>query len=163
MNIRTLVVNGLIAALYFVVTAIFAALSYTVGIQFRLSEAFNHLIVYNKRYFFGIVFGVFLANLFISPYKIDLVFGVGHTVISLLITMFIARFVKNKLILMGINTIVFSFNMFIIAYMMKFFADVDQVFVWLWASLAGGEFLTMGVLIILIYFINKRLHFEKLV
>lgn len=162
MNIRTLAINALIAALYFVVTAFVAPFGFTM-IQFRLSEAFNHLIVYNKRYFFGIVLGVFISNLILSPTKVDIVFGVGHTVISLLITMYIARFVKNKLVLMGINTIIFSFNMFIIAYMLRVFADVQEIFAVLWMILAAEEFLTMSISIVLIYFLNKRLQFEKLV
>lgn len=162
MNVRTLAVNGLIAALYFVVTAFVAPFGFTM-VQFRLSEAFNHLIVFNKRYFFGIVLGVFLANLIFSPTKADIVFGVAHTAISLLITMYLARFVKNKLALMGINTIVFSFNMFIIAYMLKVFADAGEAFMFLWAILGAEEFATMALSIILIYFLNKRLHFEKLV
>lgn len=162
MKAKSLAINALIAALYFVVTALVAPFGFTM-IQFRLSEAFNHLIVFNKRYFFGIVLGVFLANLFLSPTKVDIVFGVAHTAISLLITMYIARFVKNKLMLMGINTVVFSFNMFIIAYMLKVFADAGEAFAFLWLILASEEFLTMGISIILIYFLNKRLHFEKLV
>lgn len=162
MKVKTLAVNGLIAALYFVVTAFIAPFGFTM-VQFRLSEAFNHLIVFNKRYFFGIILGVFLANLTFSPTKVDIFFGVAHTAISLLITIYIARFVKNKLILMGINTIVFSFNMFIIAYMIKVFAGAEEVFMLLWAVLGVEEFITMGVSIILIYFLNKRLNFKDLV
>ncbi len=162
MKAKTLAINALIAALYFVVTAFVAPFGFTM-IQFRLSEAFNHLIVFNKRYFFGIVLGVFLANLILSPTKVDIVFGVGHTIVSLLITMYIARFVKNKLILMGINTAVFSFNMFIIAYMLKVFAEAEEIFAFLWLILASEEFLTMSISIVLIYFLNKRLHFENLV
>lgn len=132
-------------------------------IQFRLSEAFNHLIVFNKRYFFGIVLGVFFANLILSPTKVDIVFGVAHTAISLLITIYIARFVKNKLLLMGINTIVFSFNMFIIAYMLKIFAGAEEIFMLLWAILSVEEFITMSLSIVLIYLLSKRINFEKLV
>lgn len=161
MKAKGLAINALIAALYFVVTAFVAPFGFTM-IQFRLSEAFNHLIVFNKRYFFGIVLGVFLANLILSPTKVDIVFGVGHTIVSLLITMYIARFVKNKLALMGINTVVFSFNMFIIAYMLKVFADAGEAFAFLWLILASEEFLTMSISIFLIYFLNRRLHFEKL-
>lgn len=162
MNVKTLAVNGLIAALYFVVTVFIAPFGFTV-IQFRLSEAFNHLIVFNKRYFFGIVLGVFFANLILSPTKVDIVFGVAHTAISLLITIYIARFVKNKLLLMGINTIVFSFNMFIIAYMLKIFAGAEEIFMLLWAILSVEEFITMSLSIVLIYLLSKRINFEKLV
>lgn len=162
MNVKTLAVNGLIAALYFVVTAFIAPFGFTM-VQFRLSEAFNHLIVFNKRYFFGIILGVFLANLILSPTKVDIVFGVAHTAISLLITIYISRFVKSRLLLMGINTVVFSFNMFIIAYMLKVFAGAEEIFMFLWAILSVEEFITMSVSIFLIYFLNKRINFEKLV
>src|SRR5690625_2006773 len=115
MKVNTLVVNALIAALYFVVTCLVAPFGFT-HIQFRISEFFNHLIVFNKKYFFGIVIGVFMANLILSPVKIDILFGLSHTILSLGITMIFARFINNKLALMFVNSIVFSFNMFIIAY-----------------------------------------------
>src|SRR5690625_3311070 len=91
MQVRTLVINGLIAALYFVVTGFVAPFGF-LNIQFRLSELFNHLVVLNKKYFFGIVVGVFLANLVFSPTKADIVFGVLHKALSLGIKMYFSRF-----------------------------------------------------------------------
>src|SRR5690625_4748199 len=120
MKVQTLIMNALIAALYFVVTWLVAPFGFT-NIQFRISELFNHFIVFNKKFFFGIVGGVFLANLFLSPLKVDLIFGLTHSIVSLLITMFIGRYITNKITLMWVNTAVFSFNMFIIAYMLKVF------------------------------------------
>jgi len=163
MNSKTLVMNALIAALYFIVTVFVAPFGFS-AVQFRISELFNHLIVYNKKYFFGIVVGVFLANLVVSPMKTDIVFGVAHTAISLLIVIFIAKWVKNKLYLMLINAFVFSFNMFIIAYMLKFFGDLgEEVFLVLWGMLGIEELITMVIAIPIIIFLNKRLSFEKLV
>jgi len=162
MNIRMLVINSLIAALYFVVTIFIAPFGFSV-VQFRISELFNHLIVYNKKYFFGIVVGVFLANLVVSPMKTDIVFGVAHTAISLLIVMGLARFIKNKLYLMLINAAVFAFNMFIIAYMLKFFGGLgEEVFLVLWGMLGIEELITMLIAIPIILFLNKQLSFEKL-
>lgn len=162
MQARTLVINGLIAALYFVVTGFVAPFGF-LNIQFRLSELFNHLIVLNKKYFFGIVVGVFMANLIFSPTKADIVFGVFHTVLSLAMTIFIARYVKNKLLLMWINTFIFSFNMYIIAYMLRVFADLEEVFVVLWLSLGMSEFITMAISIYIMHFLNKRLKLETLI
>ena|SRR5690625_1612999 len=159
---RTLVVNALVAALYFVVTAVVAPFGF-LNIQFRLSELFNHLIVFNKRYFYGIVIGVVISNLILSPTKADLVFGVGHTVISLLITIYLSKLVQNKVTLMIINAFVFSFNMFIIAYMLKVFVGLSEGFAFLWLTLGISEFATMTLAIVIIYFLNKRLAFEKLV
>lgn len=162
MKVKTLVVNALIAALYFVVTWLIAPFGFT-HIQVRISEFFNHLIVYNKKYFFGIVIGVFMANLILSPVKIDIVFGLSHTILSLLITMLFARIITNKLMLMFINSIVFSFNMFIISYMLKVFAELDLSFLFIWFTTGVSEFITMVIAIPIIYYLNKRLQFSKLI
>lgn len=161
MNGKVLVGNALVAALYFVVTAVVSPFSFF-NIQFRLSEMFNHLIVYDRRYFFGIITGVILANLVFSPTKADLIFGVGHTAVSLIITIGISYFVKNKVTLMFINSIVFSFNMFIIAYMLKVFAGLTDGFGFLWLTLGLSEFMTMVIAIFIIKFIYKRVQFDTI-
>lgn len=162
MHVRTIVNNALIAALYFIVTLLIAPFGF-LNIQFRLSELFNHLVVFNKRYFFGIVVGVIITNLILSPTKADLIFGVAHTALSLGITIYIGKFIKNKLILMGINTFVFSFNMFIIAYMLKVFVNLSDGFFLLWFMLGISEFVTMGLSIFIIYFIHRRISLKELV
>src|SRR5690625_333590 len=133
MNAKTLVVNALIAALYIVVTGFIAPFGFT-HIQFRVSEIFNHLIIFNKKYIIGNFIGVFFAYSFFSPFKVDLIFGLTHSIVSLLITIVFAHFITNKLILMWINTAVFSFNMFIIAYMLKVFAELQEAFIFIWVT-----------------------------
>lgn len=162
MNIRTVVVNALVAALYFVVTAVVAPFGF-LHVQFRLSELFNHLIVFNKKYFYGIILGVLISNIILSPTKADVFFGVLHTAISLWITLIFAKFVKNKIALMLINTTVFSVNMFIIAYMLKVFVGLPDAFALLWLTLGISEFVTMALAILIIYLLNKRLKIEKLI
>src|SRR5690625_5050140 len=129
MNIRTIVVNALLAGIYIAMTAFVLPISFY-QLQFRISEILNHLVVFDRRYFFGIVVGVFLTNLFFSPLgAYEFIFGLSHTAISLAITIYLGRFIKNKLVLMGINTVVFSFNIFLIAYMLKLAGEMgDQVF-----------------------------------
>src|SRR5699024_6623888 len=116
MKIKTLVINALVAAMYMVVTALVAPFGFA-NIQFRLSELFIHLIVLNKNYFFGLVIGVLFANFFHDSIIQDMIFGFLHTALLLGITLFFARFIKSKIVLMLINTVAFSFNMFIIAFM----------------------------------------------
>ncbi|HLR22613.1 MAG TPA: QueT transporter family protein [Pseudogracilibacillus sp.] len=157
MKVQTLIINALIAALYFVITWLVAPFGFT-HIQFRLSELFNHFIVFNKKFFFGIVGGVFLANLFLSPMKVDLIFGLAHSIISLLITMLISRYIKSKITLMWINSIVFSFNMFIIAYMLKVYLQVDLSFMFIWGTSAISEFITMAIAIPIVYLLSKRIN-----
>src|SRR5690625_7600623 len=119
MKIRTLVTNGLIAALYIAVTALIQLFGFT-NIQFRLSELFNHLIVFNKKYFTGIALGVLVANLLMSEFGIyEIPFGLGMTVISLFISMAVGKVVKNIWVHMTTNTVLFSFNTVLLARMLK--------------------------------------------
>lgn len=163
MKVRTLVSNALLAALYVAVTGLIAPFGFT-HIQFRISEIFNHLVVFNKKFFFGIVLGVFIANLFFSSLGIyDLTFGLLHSMLSLGITIYLGRYIKNKIVLMGINTIVFSFNMFIIAFMLKLAADINLSFGFMWLTTAAGELIVMAVGIPIMYFLNKQLRFDKII
>jgi uncharacterized membrane protein len=161
MNIRTLAVNGVLAALYIAVTMIVQPIAFS-NIQFRIPEMFNHLIVFNKKYIYGIVIGVFLSNLLYSQLlAYDLVFGVGHSILSLTITILICKFIHNIWARMFINTFVFTFMMFIIA--MELNIALKFPFWITWATTAIGEFLVMAIGAPIIYALNKRLHFSKIV
>ncbi|MBT2685083.1 QueT transporter family protein [Bacillus sp. ISL-37] len=161
MNTRTIVRNGILAALYIAVSAVIQPFGFT-NVQFRVSEMFNHLIVFNKKYFFGIVLGVFLTNLLFSPMvAYDLVFGVGQSVISLLITIFTAKYIKSIIGRMIVNTVVFTFTMFLIAIELNLAFQLPFWFTWL--TTAAGEFTVMAVGIPVMLAINKRVNLEKLV
>jgi uncharacterized membrane protein len=159
MNIKTLAVNGLVAALYIAVTFAVQPFGFT-NVQFRVSEIFNHLIVFNKKYIYGIVLGVLLANLFFSPIvAYDLVFGVGQSIVALLITIFSMKFIKSIWIRMFFNTIVFTFTMFIIAFELKLAFGLPFLFTWL--TTAAGELIVMTIGAPIMYYINKRVHFHQ--
>jgi uncharacterized membrane protein len=161
MNIKTLVGNGILAALYIAVSMLIQPFGFT-QIQFRVSEIFNHLVVFNKKYIYGMVLGVFLTNLLFSPMvAYDLIFGVGQTVISLLITIFSARFIKSILARMVFNTLVFTFTMFLIALELHLAFGLPFLFTWL--TTAIGEFVVMIVGVPIMYALNKRVNFEKLI
>ena len=161
MNIRTLAVNGVLAALYIAVTMIIQPFSFT-NIQFRVPEMFNHLIVFNKKYFIGIVIGVFFSNLFFSSLGVyDLLFGVGQSVLALSMTILIARFVKNIWARMIVNTIVFTATMFIIAIELSIVLGVPFWFTYL--TTAVGEFVVMAIGMPIMHALNKRIDFKNLI
>ena len=161
MNVRTLVANGILAALYIAVSMLIQPFGFT-NIQFRVSEMFNHLVVFNKKYIYGMVLGVFLTNLLFSPMPaLDIVFGVGQTIISLLITIVCCRFIKNIWVRMVVNTLVFTFTMFLIALELHLAFGLPFMFTWL--TTAIGEFIVMGVGMPLMYALNKRVDFNKLI
>lgn len=163
MNIKTMATSGIIAALYVAVSMLVAPIAFGV-FQFRISEMFNHLIVFNKKYFFGIVIGVFITNLFSTLGLYDLTFGVGHSLITLSISILIGKFVKNKLWHMILNTILFTFTMFIIAIELHLAFDIPgSLFYYTWYSVALGEFVVMAIGIPLMLALNKRLKFKELI
>lgn len=159
LNLQTLVTNGLLAALYIAVTALIAPFGFT-NIQFRVSEIFNHLIVFNRKYFWGIIIGVFISNLLMSSLGAYEIFGLTQSVVSLLITMMFGMFIHNKWVLMGINTIVFTVNMWLVALMLNLAIEVP--FLMTWVTTAIGEFTVMAIGIPVIYMLHKRLKFDKL-
>ena len=161
MNIRTLTVNGVLAALYIAVTMLIQPFGFT-NIQFRVPEIFNHLIVFNRKYFIGIVIGVFFSNLFFSSLGVyDLIFGVGQSVLALSITVLVARFVKNIWARMIVNTIVFTATMFMIAIELNIVLGLPF---WLtYLTTAVGEFVVMAVGMPIMNALNKRIDFKNLV
>ncbi len=160
MKVKSLAVSGIIAALYIAVSLLIAPFGFT-NIQFRISEMFNHLVVFNKKYMLGIVIGVFITNLFSPLGTYDLVFGVGQSIIALAITIFSTRFIKGILARMIFNTIVFTFTMFLIA--IELHLAIDLPFLFTWFTCAVGEFVVMVVGIPVMTSLNKRINLSKLI
>lgn len=160
MKVKTMAVNAVIAALYLAVTALIAPFGFT-NIQFRVSEMFNHLVVFNRKYLIGIVLGVFISNLLLSTLGwYDLTFGVAHSLISLTITVVLCRFVKGRVKGMIANTLVFTFTMFIIAIELKLALGLPFWFTY--ATLAISEFVVMIVGVPVMNALNKRIDFARL-
>ncbi|MFJ5771710.1 QueT transporter family protein [Psychrobacillus sp. NPDC093180] len=163
MKTKTLAISGIIAALYVAVSLLIAPFAFG-ALQFRIAEMFNHLIVFNKKYFFGIVLGVIVTNFFSPLGLYDLAFGVAHSIISLSLTILASKFIKGYLGRMIFNTLIFSFMMFIIAFELKLvFIDIKDTFLELWLTVAIGEFVVLAVGIALMIALNKRLNFKSLI
>ncbi|WP_318614789.1 QueT transporter family protein [Sporosarcina sp. YIM B06819] len=160
MKVKTLATSGIIAALYVAVTLLVAPFGFT-NVQFRISEMFNHLVVFNKKFIFAIVLGVFVANLFSPLGLYDLVFGVGQSLIALTITIFSAKFISGIVKRMFFNTAVFTFLMCIIAFELNLALELPFLFTWL--TVAVGEFVVMIIGVPIMLALNKRLNFEKLI
>lgn len=117
-RVKGLVTNAIVAALYVVITTVFAFISFG-NIQFRIAEMLNHLFVFDKKYGYGIIGGVVLANtIFMSASGLglyDLVFGLGHSILSLVIGALLFRFAKDIKGKMLILSLVFSVMIFLVA------------------------------------------------
>ena len=152
--------SGLIAALYVAVAMLIAPFGFT-QIQFRVAEMFNHLIVFNKKYFIPIVLGVFITNLFSPLGWYDLVFGVGQTVISLLLILAIKRFIKGTVARMIATTIVFTLTMAIIAFELHLYYGIP--FFLTWFTCAVGECVVLLAGIPIMKALHNRLQFDKII
>ncbi|RLL41285.1 QueT transporter family protein [Oceanobacillus piezotolerans] len=160
MKNRSLVANAMLAALYVAVSGLIAPFGFT-NVQFRVSEIFNHLVVFNKKFFFGIITGVFIANLLFSPMRLyDIIFGTFHSAVSLGLVILLGRYIKNVMVLLVANTFIFSFNMFIIAF--ELYVALDLPFMFSWYTAAIGEVVVLAIGIPIILALNKQVHFDKL-
>lgn len=158
MKTKEWVINAVVASLYIVLTGFLAPFSFG-AIQFRVGEILNHLVVFERKYIVGIVAGVFLSNLFFSSFGVyDLLFGVSHSLVSLLFTVLFTKNLENVRVKMGINSAMFAFFSFFIAAMLYFTAGLPF---WItYATVALGELGVMLVGIPLMEYLNRRLLFS---
>lgn len=163
-NTQVLIMNGLIAALYVVLTVAVAPIAQG-PIQFRLSESLNHIVVFNKKLLWGVVTGVVMFNLFFSTGgMLDVFFGGGQTLIALLITAASAKWIKSDVKRMILNIIVFSVSMVLIAIMICLLGDItlgSGAFWSIYGSLFLSEAIIMSLSAPVIYYINKTVKFDR--
>jgi len=93
-RVKTIALNGVIAAVYAAITIACGPLSYEF-MQFRFSELLNLLVFFNPYYTIGLTLGCLLANIFSSVGPIDIVFGTLTTLIACLIMIVYSKFIKN--------------------------------------------------------------------
>ena len=161
MKVKFMATSAIIAALYIVVTLIFSAISFG-QIQFRIAEIFNHLVAFNPRYFVGVVLGVLISNALFSTIGVmDIIFGVGHSVITLGLLILICKFVKNIWARLIINSFLFTATMFIIAIELNIVLDLPFWITWLYCAV--GEFIVLAVGAPFMYLLNSRLNFTNLI
>lgn len=161
MKIKFIATSAIVAALYIAITMLVAPISFG-QVQFRIAEMFNHLVAFNPRYAIGVTLGVLISNaLFSNVGPIDLVFGVGHTMFTLAIFILICKFVKNIWARLIVNSLLFTFTMFIIAFQLNLVLEFPFWETWLFV--AAGEFVVMTIGVPIMYALNKRLQFNKMI
>ena len=148
--IQEICLNGLIAALYAVLTIVIAPLSYG-AIQFRFSEILVLLCFFNKRYSIGLILGCMIANIFSPTAVLDVPFGTVATALACLGIMF------SKHLLVAI-TFPIVFNALIVGWELTYFGEP------FWFStlfVALGELTMMVIGYIFFFFIKRSKHFLR--
>lgn len=150
--------TGLVAALYVAVTLILSVISFG-AIQLRLSEMFNYLALFHKRYIVAVTLGVVIVN-FLSPmWFIDVPVGSIATFLVLIISRTVTKNMKNLKTKMVVTAIIFALSMFTVAGQLNFVFDLPFWATYLTVGL--GELLSMTIGGIIIYIINKKIDLSK--
>lgn len=155
---RNISATAIIAALYVAITLALAPISFGV-VQLRLSEMFNHLAAFNKRYIFAVTLGVLIVNVFSPLGPIDMLFGTAGTLIGTTLTYFCTRKVTSLIGKSTIATICQLPGMLLVDLEMHLYSNLPM-FPTYWI-LAAGEIASMVIGAFLIYLISTKVDLYK--
>jgi len=149
---------SLVASLYVVVTMMLAVFSFG-AIQIRLSEMFNYLALYNKRYVISVTLGVVFANFFSPTWMLDVPIGGVATFLVLILCRYLTKNMKHDICKIVVTAIIFSVSMFTVAFQLTFLLDLP--FLSTWFIVGIGELVSMTIGGIVIYLISKKIDLTK--
>lgn len=159
-----LVQIAIVAALYIVVTVVLGPFG-SGAIQFRLSELFNFLAFYNKKYIWSVTLGCVISN-YISSGIVDVVVGSLSTLIFVTLGVYLFEKYMSQEILGGLTnkaflyfSLFFSFTMFTIAAELSILFGLPFLLTWLTTGV--GEFISLLIGGILISQLSKRIDLTK--
>lgn len=156
-GVKTLAANAIVMALYIVLSLV---LPFSSGaIQFRLSESLNHLVVFNRKLLWGVLGGVIVYNLLFGFGPLDVLFGGGQTLLALVLTASLQKFVPNIKVRLALNTLFFTASMFLIAIMLTITAELP--FWMTFGTTALSELIIMSISAPVMYWINKTVRFDQ--
>lgn len=156
-GVKTLAANAIVMALYIVLSLV---LPFSSGaIQFRLSESLNHLVVFNRKLLWGVLGGVIVYNLLFGFGPLDVLFGGGQTLLALVLTTSLQKYVPNIKMRLALNTLFFTASMFLIAIMLTITAELP--FWMTFGTTALSELIIMSISAPVMYWINKTVRFDQ--
>lgn len=156
MSTREIVLSAIIAALYVAITFVFSAISYG-PVQFRIAEMLNCLIIYDKRYIWGITLGVLISNLQSTLGIIDITWGTLTTVITLTVVYFMTKKITDRRVQLAICVLITTVLMgFLVALGLTYVLKSPFLYTWLTVSL--GELVVMLAGAFVIYFLGNTIN-----
>lgn len=157
-SVTELTKTALVAALYVAVTVLLSVISFG-AVQLRLSEMFNYLALYNKRYVIAVTLGVVLANFMSPTWILDVPIGGIATFLVLVLCRRVTKNITNDLVKMVITALIFAISMFTVAGQLTILFDLP--FWATWFTVGMGELLSMTVGGMTIYLLNKKIDLSK--
>ncbi|MUV37734.1 Queuosine precursor transporter QueT [Lentibacillus sp. JNUCC-1] len=149
---------ALVAALYVTVTALLAVISFG-AIQIRLSEMFNYLALFHKRYVVAVTAGVVIVNFMSPTWVLDVPVGGTATLLVLLLCRLVTRRIKNVAVKLGVTAVIFSLSMFTVAFQLTILFDLPFFYTWL--TVGAGELLSMSIGGIVIYYLSQKVNLAR--
>ena len=157
-SVRELTKVALVAALYVAVTVVLSVISFG-AVQLRLSEMFNFLALYNKRYVVAVTLGVILANFMSPTWILDVPIGGIATFLVLILCRAVTKNMKSDSRKMVVTALIFAVSMFTVAGQLTILYDLP--FWATWFTVGVGELLSMTVGGVTIYLLNKKIDLSK--
>lgn len=157
-SVSELTKTALVAALYVAVTVVLSVISFG-AVQLRLSEMFNYLALYNKRYIVAVTLGVILANFMSPTWFLDVPIGGIATFLVLILCRNVTKKMTNDILKMVVTALIFALSMFTVAGQLTYLYDLPFWATWL--SVGIGELLSMTVGGVTIYLLNKKIDLSK--
>jgi uncharacterized membrane protein len=158
-KLKEIAKGGVLAALYVVLTMLIAPLAYG-PFQIRISEMFNHMIDFNKRYIWALTLGCFISNLQSPLGPVDTIIGTIGTLLTGVLIYAINKNIhslKKKLV---VSTLVPSFiGMLPVAMELYYLQHVP-----FWATYAStvvGELISLLIGVFLVLALSKRMDLTK--
>ena len=138
-HVTTMVQAALIAAVYAILTLIFAPISYG-PVQFRISEALTILPYFTSAAIPGVTVGCLISNILIGSPLPDIVFGTLATLIGAVFS----RMLKKYKYLVCVPPVLS--NSLIIPWVLKFAYGAEDMVPFMMLTVGAGEVLAVGVL-----------------
>lgn len=159
-NAYKITVTAIIGALYVALGLIFSAISFG-PIQVRVSAMLYQLVPYNKKYFWALVLGTAILNMFSPLGWYDMVFGVATSAVGLLCAICLNHFTKNMnarrittALSVSASTVFVAWELVLVAHV-PFFAT--------WLVVAIGQLISQVVGMLLMAGINKRINLSEVI
>ena len=148
--VLTIVLAGIIASLYSVLTVMAASLNLASGaIQVRFSEVLTILPFFGFAGVPGVTIGCFISNIIIGSNLLDILFGTFATLIGALGTYYIGILFKNteKNILKYLSPLPpIIANMVIVPFILAYAYHVTDSIPFLMLTVGAGEVISCGIL-----------------
>ncbi|MGN7479324.1 QueT transporter family protein [Solibacillus silvestris] len=157
-NVHETAKVAIVASLYVAVTLVLAVISFG-AVQLRLSEMFNYLVLFHKRYIVAVTLGVVIANFFSPMWWMDVPVGGIATLIVLIICRIATKNMKNLVWKMVVTGVIVTASMFTVAAQLMIVFDLP--FWPTYGMVAVGEAFSMLVGGVTMYLLQKKIDFTK--